>query len=71
MKPLHDRMPVILSPADYDKWLKEADPRELLRPCPNESLVAFPVDARVNKPQNKDADLVEPIDTVKRLDHES
>ena len=32
---LHNRMPVILDPADYEAWL---DPtrggRELLRPCP-------------------------------------
>jgi putative SOS response-associated peptidase YedK len=41
---LHDRMPVILDPADYDAWL---DPtcggQELLQPCPEEWLEAVPV----------------------------
>jgi putative SOS response-associated peptidase YedK len=30
---IHDRMPAILSPADYTRWLSdEPDPRDLLRP---------------------------------------
>ena len=70
VKPLHHRMPVILSPDDYSKWLSDADPRELLRPCATEMLVAYPVSPRVNKPQNKDADLVEPADAVKHTDHD-
>ena len=43
---LHNRMPVILDPADYEAWL---DPtrggQELLRPCPEEWLEAVPVRA--------------------------
>lgn len=70
VKPLHNRMPVILAPEDYEKWLTEPDPRELLKPCPTEMLIAYPVSSRVNRPQNKDAGLVEPSDTVKRDDHD-
>lgn len=35
--PVHNRMPAILQPEDYGRWLgPEYDPRELLRPFPNE-----------------------------------
>lgn len=51
--PLHDRMPVIIGPADFDAWL--AEPRtELLRPYPGELLTAYPVSQRVNSPKNDD-----------------
>ena len=62
VRPLHDRMPVILTPDDYDKWLGDPDPRELLRPCSNETVVAFPVSSRVGAPKNDDAALIEPVD---------
>lgn len=67
--PLHGRMPVILAPEDYAQWLSGDHPRELLRACPGEMLVAYPVGSRVNKPQENDADLVQASDTVKRVDH--
>jgi putative SOS response-associated peptidase YedK len=61
MAELHDRMPVILDPADYGAWL---DPGrgglELLRPCPEEWLEAVPVSTRVNSPHNDDASPLEP-----------
>lgn len=45
MAPIHDRMPVILRPGDFDTWLDPAnhDPRELLRPCSEEGMSAYPV----------------------------
>jgi len=31
----HDRMPAILAPGDYARWLgEEPDPRDLMRSCP-------------------------------------
>ena len=34
---IHDRMPLILAPADYVRWLSdEPDPRDLMRPFPAE-----------------------------------
>ena len=56
-------MPVILDPADYDRWLDPSQPdgQALLRPCPDEWLEAFPVSTRVNSPRNDTADLIEPI----------
>jgi putative SOS response-associated peptidase YedK len=58
--PLHNRMPVILEPADYRMWLEADDPRELLTACPVDMLQCFPVSTRVNKPQNDTPDLIEP-----------
>jgi putative SOS response-associated peptidase YedK len=48
MRPLHDRMPVILDPKDYAAWLDQiARPKEellaLLRAFPSEAMRAVPV----------------------------
>jgi putative SOS response-associated peptidase YedK len=61
MAELHDRMPVILDPDDYDAWLDpERGGLELLRPCPAEWLEAVPVSTRVNSPRNDDPGLIQP-----------
>jgi putative SOS response-associated peptidase YedK len=64
MEPVHNRMPVILEPKDYDRWLKPGDPArppvDLLRPYPAERMRAWPVDDRVGNVRNNDADLLEP-----------
>ena len=40
----YDRMPLILSPADYDLWLDVAiDPASLIRPYPADEMTAWPV----------------------------
>jgi putative SOS response-associated peptidase YedK len=59
---LHDRMPVILDPKDYDRWLDPKAPgaEELLRPCPSEWLEAVPVSTRVNSPANDDESVLRP-----------
>ncbi len=66
MAPIHDRMPVILAPEDYARWLDPATPaealRELLRPCPDAWLQLAPVSTRVGNVRNDDPDLMEPID---------
>jgi putative SOS response-associated peptidase YedK len=66
LAPLHERMPVILDPADWPLWLgeSEAGPAELkalLRPCPPEILALWPVSPRVGNVRNNDPALVEPI----------
>ena len=57
MKPLHDRMPVILDPADYGKWLdtESTGGKSLLHPCPSEWLSSYPVSTYVNSPKNNDS----------------
>ena len=65
---VHDRMPVILEPADYARWLdptvthsKAVQP--LLVPAANEILQVWPVSRRVNRPAEDDAALVAPLMT--------
>ena len=59
---IHDRMPVILRPEDYDRWLGiEPDPRDLLRPFPAEALRMWPISTRLNSPRNDDPDLLTPV----------
>ena len=55
--PIHDRMPVILEPAEFALWLDPAlrDPeavRPLLRPRAAAGMVAYPVSELVNSPRN-------------------
>jgi putative SOS response-associated peptidase YedK len=62
---VHDRMPVLLRRADFDRWLDpgEDDPeklRGLLAPCPDDWLVSQLVGPRVNSPSNDDADCLLP-----------
>ena len=60
---IHDRMPVILAPSDYARWLsEEPDPRELMRPFPASLMRIWPISTRVNKPENDDPSIVEPIE---------
>ncbi len=55
IRPIHDRMPVILPPDGYPSWLDPAiqDPRQLmplLVPCPSGQIEAYPVGGFVNSP---------------------
>jgi putative SOS response-associated peptidase YedK len=61
VKPIHDRMPVIVRPADYDAWLTGGGGRELLGPYPAEAMTAVPVSTRINNPKNNDPSVVEPV----------
>ena len=62
--PLHDRMPVVLEPADWAAWLDPSTPlervRALLRPAPADLLEARAVAPFVNRVENDDARCVEP-----------
>ncbi len=64
MRPLHDRMPVILDAPAREAWLApDATPEQLeplLVPAPDGILEAWPVSRRVNSPFNEDSSLVEP-----------
>ena len=65
VSPIHNRMPVILDPADWDLWLSERaalpDLRRLLFPLPAEALDIFPVSTAVNNVRNEGADLLERV----------
>jgi putative SOS response-associated peptidase YedK len=60
---IHDRMPLILAPGDYARWLSdEPDPHELMRSFPAGGMRMWPISTRVNKPENDDPSIVEPIE---------
>ena len=64
LRPVHDRMPVILHPDDYGLWLcaevRELDlVREMLRPYPADEMMGYPVGGSVNSPRNQGAGLIE------------
>lgn len=68
---LHDRMPVILAPEDYDEWLgagKDSTPAELsqlkhlLRPFPADRMTLYPVSTYVNSPRNEGEACIERVE---------
>jgi putative SOS response-associated peptidase YedK len=66
LRPLHNRMPVILLPGDYELWLDpEVQQPDLLKPLLGPYLAgemeAYPVSRWVNKPQNDDPRCIEPL----------
>ena len=58
LRPLHDRMPVVLDRSGARRWLAEGD-AGVLRPCPEDKLTAWPVSSRVNNAKNDAPDLIE------------
>ena len=64
VKPLHDRMPVILAPEHWQVWLS-ASAEEVawfLTPYQAEAMWAWPVDRRVSRAGEDDAGMIEPLD---------
>jgi len=62
---IHDRMPVILAPADYSRWVsEEPDPRDLMRSFSAHLMRMWPISTRVNKPENDDPSIIEPIESA-------
>jgi putative SOS response-associated peptidase YedK len=63
---IHDRMPVILSPDNYDIWLDPAfrdtpSVSQMLRPFDSVLMRRYPVSVRVNQVQHDDADCSEQL----------
>ena len=66
---LHNRMPAILSPEDYDLWLDRSveQPKqlgELLKPYPAIEMKVVAVSTAVNNPANEGAELIETDDQL-------
>ena len=63
---IHDRMPVMLLPEDYDAWLGSTtapeDLRNLLRPYDESLMEAYAVSRKVNSVKNDTEECIEPID---------
>ncbi len=73
MRPIHDRMPVMLAPADYALWLDPAvtEPAQLaplLRPPPASSLSAITVGSRVGNVRFDDPSCLTPVAPQLSLD---
>ena len=64
LRPVHDRMPVILHPDDYELWLdedvrKQGLLKDLMQPYPAEEMMSYPVSMAINSPHNQGATLIE------------
>ena len=63
LRPIHDRMPVILDRKDYDLWLDPAvqkiEPlQHMLRPYQSEAMISYPVSTVVNNPTNNSPECI-------------
>jgi putative SOS response-associated peptidase YedK len=63
---VHDRMPVIIAPDDYDRWLDpaNADVADLIAPYPSSAMASYPVSVRVNSVRHDDSALLERTETA-------
>jgi putative SOS response-associated peptidase YedK len=59
MRPIHDRMPVILEPEMHDDWLKSAG-KEVLTPY-KEGMTSYPISRRVNSPENDSREIIDEL----------
>ena len=61
LRAVHDRMPVIVPPEQYERWLDPAQdgPQALVAPYPAEAMTWWPVSSRVNSVRHDDATLIE------------
>jgi len=68
LKQIHNRMPVVVLPEDFNTWLQadvDSDPdavRPLLKPCPSDLTEHYPISTRVNNPRHDDPSILEPIE---------
>ena len=65
VRPVHDRMPVMLERTNFEQWLDLAEQDAagltwMLRPYRAEAMRAYPVSSLVNSPKNDDARCLEP-----------
>lgn len=72
VRPIHDRMPVVLPPSAWDVWLDPAnddvdDLARLLVPAPDELVVATPVRPLVSNVRNDGPELIEPLPDEDRV----
>ncbi len=79
MEGIHDRMPVILERDQLEPWLRagpagpegpESGLLAFLRPAPADTLVRYPVDARVGNVRNDSPDLLLPVEPTAPRDQQ-
>jgi putative SOS response-associated peptidase YedK len=69
LAPIHERMPVILDPADYATWLDTSEANaqaalKLLRPFPPEGMAFYRVGPHVNSARNDDPQCIAPLNAA-------
>ena len=66
LAPIHDRMPVILPPGDYESWLQPSSRPDyllsLLEPFPADAMTSHPVSSKVNGAEADGSELVEEVE---------
>ncbi len=66
LDPIHQRMPAILQPKDYEFWLDsnnqaDVELKKLLLPFPSDEMEAYRVSSLVNSPKNDSPDCLKPM----------
>ena len=64
MKPIHDRMPVILPKDKEREWLSDeslANLQKLLKPYPKTDMNAIEISTLVNSPKNNSKEVIQPV----------
>jgi putative SOS response-associated peptidase YedK len=66
MAQVHDRMPLIIDPADYDRWLSaDPAPLDLLKPYPAAKMTAYEVSTKINKAGYDAPDILDPSPPIR------
>ncbi|MBW4692135.1 MAG: SOS response-associated peptidase [Lyngbya sp. HA4199-MV5] len=64
LEPIHDRMPVVLAPDEYEPWLDSTTPAEslqrLLHPYDASAMKGYPVNPIVNSPKHDSPECLQP-----------
>ena len=62
---IHDRMPLIVAPADYAEWIAQGTPAERVRalccPAPDAAFTAWRISLAINAAANNDLAVTQPI----------
>ncbi|MBU0979335.1 MAG: SOS response-associated peptidase [Nanoarchaeota archaeon] len=63
LKPIHDRMPVILPKEKETNWLTDGpeDAKKLMKTYPEDGMKAFPISKLINSPENNGPEVIEQI----------
>ncbi|MDB5596646.1 MAG: putative response-associated peptidase [Hyphomicrobiales bacterium] len=70
---LHERMPVVIEPENFETWLSIDDERDegshaLLRPAADDTLEFFEIGTAVNSVANDGLELQQPVNPVERME---
>jgi putative SOS response-associated peptidase YedK len=71
---VHDRMPVILDPDDYDLWLDPGKTNveavsEMLKPFDARQMRCYPISTRINHVANDDEECSAPVELAEIQNH--